>query len=71
MIVWRTGIMAFFATVFVQTCAVEIVVKSGDKTAFCGDSITVGGWINITATSGGSWLGWRRMKWRATRSPLE
>ncbi len=48
MMVWRTGIMVFFATVFVQTCAAEIVVKSGDKIAFCGDSITVGGWINIT-----------------------
>ncbi len=41
-------IAAFLTTAFVQTATAEIAVKSGDKIAFYGDSITVGGWINIT-----------------------
>ena len=35
---------AIFTAMFVQTAAAEIAVKSGDKVAFLGDSITAGGW---------------------------
>ena len=38
--------MACVAFTFVQAASAEIAVKSGDKIAFLGDSITAGGWGN-------------------------
>ena len=42
----RFAAAAFFTAAFVQTAAAEIAVKSGEKIAFLGDSITQGGWQN-------------------------
>ena len=40
----RFAIAAIFTAAFVQTASAEIAVKSGEKIAFLGDSITAGGW---------------------------
>ena len=40
----RLTVAAVCAAVFIQTASAEIAVKSGEKIAFLGDSITAGGW---------------------------
>lgn len=45
---WRSAITALFTAAFISTATAEVAVQSGDKIAFYGDSITVGGWANIT-----------------------
>src|SRR4051812_22104276 len=45
-IVWRFPIVVAVALSLVQTVSAEIAVKSGEKIAFLGDSITAGGWGN-------------------------
>ena len=42
----RFAVAAICAAAFVQTASAEIAVKSGEKIAFLGDSITQGGWQN-------------------------
>lgn len=42
--VWRFAAAVIFSAAFVQSAAAEIAVKSGEKIAFLGDSITQGGW---------------------------
>ena len=42
----RFAVAAIFTAAFVQTVSAEIAVKSGEKIAFLGDSITQGGWDN-------------------------
>ena len=42
----RLAIAALCAAAFLQTARAEIAVKSGEKIAFLGDSITQGGWDN-------------------------
>lgn len=43
---WRITAMAALTLLFVQKSQAEIAVKSGEKIAFLGDSITAGGWGN-------------------------
>ena len=40
----RFAVAAIYTATFVQTASAEIAVKSGEKIAFLGDSITAGGW---------------------------
>ncbi len=42
----RFAVAAIFTAAFVQSATAEIAVKSGEKIAFLGDSITQGGWQN-------------------------
>lgn len=42
----RFAVGTLVALAFVQTSSAEIAVKSGEKIAFLGDSITAGGWSN-------------------------
>ena len=42
--VWRFAAAVIFSAAFIQSAAAEIAVKSGEKIAFLGDSITQGGW---------------------------
>ena len=42
--VWRFTAAVIFSAAFVQSAVAEIAVKSGEKIAFLGDSITQGGW---------------------------
>ena len=42
----RFAVGTLIALAFVQTSSAEIAVKSGEKIAFLGDSITAGGWSN-------------------------
>ena len=42
--VWRFAAAVIFSAAFVQSATAEIAVKSGEKIAFLGDSITQGGW---------------------------
>src|SRR5580765_7304015 len=42
----RFAAVAFLAFAFVQAAPAEIEIKSGEKIAFLGDSITEGGWGN-------------------------
>ncbi len=44
----RCSAAAISACLFVQTATAEIAVKSGEKIAFLGDSITQAGWSNAT-----------------------
>lgn len=44
----RCAAVAFAAMSIAQTASAEIAVKTGDKIAFLGDSITQGGWRNPT-----------------------
>lgn len=44
----RCAAVALTAMSIVQTASAEIAVKTGDKIAFLGDSITQGGWRNPT-----------------------
>ena len=39
---------AVFLVILLPAATAEVAIKSGDKIAFYGDSITVGGWINIS-----------------------